>query len=198
MSIKVYDGMRGTISDPFELAKLIREVLEPLYFEAYGKLVDHARAEYKRSEGKATIKSIFELSSDEWDKNIRHVVYVPNQVHAAIRAAQENSHWTFSDLAVGYEVSILPNGVGGNPLVLVFGELARPYRDKILQAGVVESYGYWDSSDPEEELTVKEWKERKQAWSVIFDSPPAEVGLGFSFPSAMESELSLAQSRSTN
>lgn len=180
MSTKIYDGLRGTIEDPFELAAAMRFVLEREFHERFRGLAD---AMEKLDPGE-----LAEALGGQADKPLQKA-RIPSALHEAIQRVQESKTWTMSPLAIGYEVCLLPNGAGGAPLAMVYGETAGHYRALLLKTGVVEQYGYWDNTDPEEGVSEDDWATRKLAWTPIFNHAPSEIGLSFTHPSSIASEL---------
>lgn len=198
MSTKIYNGLRGCVSDPFDLAASIRSVLEPVFFSAFTNAVDLAYDKFETSDAKKlTMGELWEVEEPFASQSINRYE-VPKRLHDLIGRLHKSTAWTFSELDFAYEAVLLPNPTGANPLVMVFGEGAEVYRKMLTETGVVEPYPYWDNSDPEEGVTDEEWSQRSYAWTCVKDNAPSAVGLSISYPSAMDSELNLSKYRKTN
>lgn len=183
MSIKIHSGLRATIKDPFLLGAKIREVLEPEFHKSFESLYAQAKAAPEGS----TWDSVFYCG----DYGVIENHSVDHFLYKIVKSLHENARHTFTDLDIGYNVTMMPNAAGGNPLVLVFGENQRKYTKLLIEAGVVEKYGYWDNADEDEDVTKEEWEERKQAWMVLDSAAPSEVGLEIQFPSEIATAVNL-------
>ena len=197
MSIKIYDGLICHDSDPLSASMKIRALLEPEFFQRFAAAVSTVTDAYEADPDRLLNDLLGEQFSGEawngaaWSEPCRHRVYIPKFVHEAVSQLYRSAQWTFSDLDFGYEVLFLPNGSGGNPLLMLCGEQRDHYRELLLEGELVEPYGYWNNGDPDEGVSKKGWKLRRQAWSWTFDRAPREVGLLLPFPGATASELSL-------
>jgi hypothetical protein len=74
-------------------------------------------------------------------------------------------------------ISILP--FEGKVYGLVFAE--QPFlREMVAEQPWIEAYGFWDSTDPDENVPREEWEERQRVWSAILERRYiAPVHLGF-------------------
>lgn len=182
MSIKIHNGLRATVSDPFLLGTKIREVLEPEFHKSFRSFYTKAKTAPEGS----TWDSVFYCGDESVIPNhsVDHFLY------KIVKSLHESTCHTFTDLDIGYNVTMMPNSAGVMPLVLVFGENQRHYTELLIEAGVVEEYGYWDNAD-EEDLTKEEFEERKQAWMILDSDAPSEVGLEIQFPSGISTFVNL-------
>lgn len=187
MSTTIYDGMIAVDADPFTAARRIREVLEPRFFKAF--------LEIRASLHALPAGSTWADSGRFDDDRIIEPRRIDVDLHGKIMDLHRSTEWTFTTADIGYDVTLLPNGAGGEPLVLVFGEQARLYAQDLRGAGVTREYGYWDNSDRPEDVTAAQWKVRRQAWSGVFDASPAQVGLGFSCPGWVECAMEVLRDR---
>lgn len=182
MSLTIYDGLRATTSDPFEVARQIRSILEP---EFHSKFKD-AYEKAKLNKGKKWSEVFFiEKDSVISDRMIDFELY------RIVKKLHRNARHTFSDLDFAYDVLLYKNAAGGNPLILVFGENARHYRELLISAGVVEDYGYWDNSDEDEDVSPEEWETRKIAWSDFADISTGSNSLMIPIPDSIETSVKL-------
>lgn len=161
MSIKIYDGMISTATDPFDAAKLIREALEPLFFAKFVSLLP--------------------------DTSMRSI----DDLYQEVEKLHASPTYTFDDRSIFYDVTLLPNAKGGNPLVLLFSENKNEYNEALLAAGAVREFGYWDNSDPDDDVSAEEWEYRKLAWSNLLDpaATPARIGLELSAPDKITTSI---------
>lgn len=162
MSIKIYDGLRAVgRSDIFDTAEEIRTALDAAFFAAMDKALGTLGSNAPKSYA---------------------------AVHRRIVELDHEPTWTFDPLDIAYTATLLRGRDW--PLLLITGEKAGRYTESLVEAGVVERYGYWDNSDPEEGLTEQEWGLRRQDWGRAlsrqglsdFDLSPAEAGLAISSP----------------
>ena len=190
MSITIYDGLLARDSSPFAAARALRGVLEPEFLRRFKELADHCRDEILATP-EVTWEELVGRRGPKAKELAVETRSLEHSLHGIISELHESSDYTFSPAAISYNVALLENKAEGNPLVLVFGEHARAYRELLLQAGVVSAYGYWDNSDPDEDVSEAEWDERARAWTVIGDSAPSEVGLEFFYPSYLQTAIAL-------
>jgi len=188
MSTKIYDGLRATDFNPFDVAKNIRAVMEPIFHEEF---TNHLKLAQSR-EGE-TWGRVFDLPHTpyyaKWvDKVIKFKPWdTTDDLHELLELLQHSKVHTFSSLDFGYEVGLFKNITPGDtrPLILIYAErLKYKYIDALKEQHVVTEYGYWNNTDQPDELTEAEWKEREKAWDA-FDIP-AHAGLFFNHPSAFD------------
>lgn len=194
MSIKIHDGLRATEQDVFQAARAARAVLEPAFFKKFKALVDKAKAA-----AAANPEATWDEALDLWGEGsysdhpiLSHRGGVDCGVYGLLDELSRVSTHTLSEVDIAYEVCFLENPTGGAPLVLVFGEQARLWRGLLLASGVVETYGYWDNADAEEDLSSEAWEERRLAWSVLKDKSANQVGLSLTHPGKIESVMSVS------
>ena len=178
MSTKIYDGLISTTSDVFELNRKIRQVLEPVFLGKFYNIYETVNSLPNDASWSDTGGLFY--GADEIDKN-DYVLY------EKILKLHKTSMHTFSGADIMYDVLIIENFGNGNPLVMVFGEKSQEYIELLKTAGVVEEYGYWDNSDPDETVSDEEWETRKNAWKTLDDKAPSEVGLLVSSPLRLQS-----------
>lgn len=176
MSAKIYDGLISTEPDLFKLGDQIRHVLEPLFIVEFGSI--YQEIQDIPEGGKWSDSSLFfrenELIPDERTVEL---------IYDKVEQLNDSPMRTLSDADICYSVCVLKNMGGGNPLVMVFGENSREYTNALLESGVVKEYGYWDNSDPDEDLSEDEWDKRKIAWGELLgNNAPSEVSLEISYP----------------
>lgn len=182
MSIKIYEGMIGTSSDPFQVADAIRGVLEPVFYKKFFGYVDEAST----LETKEEFEERFFIPSNLEGVNVwgeaDYKFATLDTIWKYVDVLSRYNVHTYSELDFSYNVSIVPNKTEGNPLVLVFSEYS--YYNDLISSGVVEEFGYWDNSDPDGDITDAEWEAREKAWGyrIEDDKSPSECGLQFSSP----------------
>lgn len=185
MSIKLYEGMIGTSSDPFQVADAIRGVLEPIFYKKFFGYVDEAST----LETKEEFEERFYIPDNIEKVNVwgesGYKSHTLDIVWGYVNALSRSNSRTFSELDFSYNVSIIPNKTEGNPLVLIFSEYN--YYTDLINSGVVEEFGYWNNSDPGGDITESEWEARERAWGYLIedDKSPSECGLQFSSPGRM-------------
>lgn len=186
MSIKIYDGLRAAIKEPFELAEQIQNVLDPVFLEYFKSAYIEAKSSLE-SDPASTWESIFHTGgTKEIDK-----YSIDFDLYQIVENLQKSDRFTYSKLDFGYELTLHSNATGGNPLVLIFGTKSREYAELLINAGVLEEYGYWNNTDMAEGVSLEEWEEREIAWSKFADPKLDYRGLVVSMPSRIESCVSL-------
>lgn len=192
MSTKIYDGMIAVDKNPFTVMQRIKEVIEPMFYEQYFAAYEMVRAEFDKGEESKTWLELFgpfPTADDryaEWDRKISEDAkfLLDTKLYKLIEALQDDPKHTFTSLDFAYRVILLPNGrgAGAHPLVLLFSERGgSEYRSALVDADVLEEYGYWDNTDQPDEITDKEWRHRKRAWDTL--DVPADDGLLINTPS---------------
>lgn len=183
MSLTIYYGLRATVSDPFEVAKQVRSVLEPAF-----------HAKFKEANDKAE-KNVGALWSDVFvggDKSeIPHEYRISHDLYRIVEEIHRKSEYTFSELNFAYDVVLYQNAAGGNPLVLVFGDNTREYTSLLVESGVVTNYGYWNNTDPEEGVSEKDWNTREKAWEDFADPELVSTALTITIPDSVETTVKL-------
>jgi hypothetical protein len=172
MSIKIYDGLRhpSPTADVFVIARIIRSVLEPMFFDAVEELLANPHIE-------ETSPALLSRRIDE---------------------EHRSPSWSFSDADIGYDVTLLRGA--RFVLVLVHGEKSNRYVEALVKSGGFKPYGYWDNTDPEEGCTDHHWEQRRQEWGIAlsnpttseyFDAAPSEVGLSIRHPGSIITQLEM-------
>jgi hypothetical protein len=182
MSLTIYEGLRATASDPFEVGLQIRSVLEPVFHEKFKAAYEKA----KLNKGVPWSKAFF-VDND----SVIQESTIDLQLYRIVKKLHRDPRHTFSDLDFAYDVLLYKNAAGGNPLILVFGENAREYRELLISAGVAEDYGYWDNSDEDENVSEEDWATRKLAWSDFADISSGNTSLMITIPDSIETSVRL-------
>jgi hypothetical protein len=172
--------------NPFVVQRRIKEVLEPLFHAHMADAIMTAE-----TSAPATWAQTFRLSGaaryDEWRGPITPSDNMAHEVYDLMRLLKGDPVRTFSQLDIGYDALLIPNGRGVTiePLVLVFSERAgEEYRRALIDAGVVREYGYWNNTDGPEGISDREWNQREKAWGKL--DVPASDGLAIAMPTRFE------------
>jgi hypothetical protein len=183
MSLTIYYGLRATTSDPFEVAKEVRSVLEPAF-----------HAKFKEANDKAE-NNVGVLWSDVFllapKTEIPHEYRISHDLYQLVEMMHRKSEYTFSELNFAYDVVLYQNAADGNPLVLVFGDKTREYTELLIESGVVTEYGYWNNTDPEEGVSEEDWAIREKAWSAFAEPELVSTALTISIPDSVETTVKL-------
>lgn len=178
MSAKIYNGLRSTVADPFDFGIKARAVMEDIFFRKA-----EAAVEYLTANPDTDLNRYFGFYKQDFEKGY-------DWEHTVIKAVEQlrkSATHTFSDFDFGYQLALIPNAIpGANPLVLIYSA-ENEYEKALKEAGLVEDYGYWDNSDPDEDVSEEQWDERKKAWGYLLDdnNSPASVGIFISNPEDM-------------
>lgn len=80
-------------------------------------------------------------------------------------------------LPMDFEAVLIPIG-RGKTLILPYGD--RDLSQKFLEMTGARPYGYWDNTDPDEDVSAKEWRQREKDWKKAFGPKmamtPSEAG----------------------
>lgn len=204
MSTKIYDGLIATDLNPFAVHRKIRDVLEPLFHARFAAAVaqaqEHADEPYDLAFPTVRWRSERYQSLAAKKIDARATYQLCDDLYELIVKLQDDPTHTFTDLDFGYHAVLVPNGNGiliHNPLVLVFSEAAgKDYRQALIDAGVVEEYGYWDNSDAPKRLSAAEWEQRETAWDLL--DVPSRDGLNITMPSQFDAWVTYAKKDKTN
>lgn len=187
MSTKIYNGLRATDKNPFTVQRRIKEVLEPLFFAKFDEALKKAVSETGRP-----WETVFEMFPGTKPEPIPEGRFmIADTLYGLIESLYKSTSHTFSPLDFGYEAVLLPNGLGiaREPLVLVFAEHGgEEYRKALVDAGVVEQYGYWDNSDRPKSVNADEWVERRKAWDKL--ETPRKDGMFIMMPGRLDTAWS--------
>jgi len=196
MSTKIHGGLIATDADPFVVATRVREVVQPIYFERFARSLDYVEARATEAPGISWASALYLDEGGRWDVPISTLRFQRvAQLHELVGERQRSMTRTFGPreeyTEIGYDVTILPNGVDGQmPLVLLFSE-DTAYRQALLESEVVEEFGYWDNTDRPDGVSKAQWRAREQAWSVLGHHAPSEVGLTIQHPGLYQTEVGL-------
>lgn len=183
MGLAIYYGLRATVSDPFEVAKQVRSVLEPAFHAKFKEANDRA----EKNIG-ALWSDVFRLGEET---EIPHEYRISHDLYRIVEKMHRKSEYTFSELNFAYDVVLYQNAAGGNPLVLVFGDNTREYTSLLVERDVVTEYGYWNNTDPEEGVSEEEWMTRAKAWSDFAEPELVSTALTITIPDSVETTVKL-------
>jgi hypothetical protein len=180
MSITIYEGLRATETDPFKVGLQVRAVLEPLFFNKVSQLEEKLKAHEDES-----LKRTLMLP-DKLEKGYTEA----HSVFAAVAMLQAHSMRSFSPASIGYGVTLISSANDERVLALVFSE-DHAYQKALIEAGVFEDFGYWSSSDPDEDVSDEDWEYRKASWSYLTEgnASPSSVGLEITYPSIIDYQV---------
>lgn len=182
MSIKIYSGLKATDSNPFLVAKRIRNILEQNFLKEWKNIVENVAGLPEGAVWSDTEGYFFGNEPVERDP-----YFIYNKI---VKLNEEDDSFAGADIY--YHVVIVENANGGNPLVLIYGNKSTENTQLLIDAGVVTEYGYWDNTDIEEGITAEEWAERKKAWSNLdSELSPAEIGLTIEPPARLTATFHL-------
>lgn len=150
MSTKIYDGVR------FPRARL-GEFVECVTKKGREKILRRARElvealDMDSEEMQARVQAYPGKSA--WEHRVDEVMTRIG------RAADESIRNPFFDMECGWRVWVPTSGRW---------ILAKPYGEGVNQPKLpewVQSYGYWDNTDPEEGVSDREWERRKKDWDI--------------------------------
>lgn len=186
MSVKIYEGLRSTISDPFEAGIAARKVMEPIFFDKIDEIIQRIN-----DDPAVSVKEKMHLDFNPEAVRKSKGYSKGDDIALAftiMETLKESSTWTFTGFDVMYDLVIMPNGITGFPPLAQIFVNDNIYLKPLLESGVFEDHGYWDNTDPEEDA---DWDERRQEWSRLIDEKhtPASLGLTVSSPGSISYRL---------
>ena len=188
MSIKIYDGMKSYTKDVFKLSSDIRDVLEPIFLNKFFKIYSDYLELFSESKTSIPLNIIPEYFWESTEKVSKS--RLDFDLYNYIKNLHEKAAFSFSSADIFYDVVLIQNGIEDEaPLVLMFGESSREYEDELKKKGILKDYGYWDNSDPDENVSDEEWDKRRLEWSNLFYAAPSEIGLTINCPGRMQTSI---------
>lgn len=180
MSTKIYTAYRAVSTDPFEVGRQIRKLFNPIFFKGVMKI-----EETIESRPEDTLQDIFWLP-----KPLKKGRWIEKSAFDVIETLKNQSTHTFSDADISYEVVLMPSAADNRVLLIVFSECGL-YEKALDKSELFEDFGYWDNTDPDEDVTEAEWKHREKSWGYLIedDETPASIGLSITNPGSMAYEL---------
>lgn len=165
MSIKIYNGLKCKTSD-------MQKAIDFLHEQMYSNAIARAK----------NIKSIFEKEPERWYKRYVETRYagreeakedfklfseecpewIPTYYAMCLttRSSQTRSISPF-DIDCSFNMFI----VGKKCLIIPYGPEKISFA-KLPNDGLIEEYGYWNNTDEPEDVTMRQWKQRKKDWEV--------------------------------
>lgn len=153
MSTKIFGGVRFQLSRLGEFVEQARIRGLRLVEKRAVELLKHA-PEPKLSKNDRRLDSKALASTIRWRK--------ANKLVELIGLAAKEPERSPFDLTFGWNVFVPPGG--RFVLATPWGSLDRESR-KCLPKWV-ESYGYWDNTDPPKDVSSREWRQRERDWEI--------------------------------
>lgn len=173
MTTKIYDGLRAVSSDPFEVARQTKAVIEPLFFKQVKRLTNIIEDNARNS-----LQDVFDLPEplDEPQTSEK-------KIFAVIDFLYRYPSKTSSTGDVGYEIILMRSARGDDRILGLLVSEKSIYRKALIEAGVFKEYGYWDNSKAKKGVSEAAWKRRGQSWSELTkNNTPASIGLAIHHP----------------
>ena len=173
MSIKIYEGLKTDITDIYRLNKL---------FQNYKSIIlEEFHQEVLRNIGKTMARRhdryVFGFEDEEPELRPMKIMY-----HIADRCREAQSKGE-RDPEFDYSCHVRYYPSTNKILMLVSAE-KRFYYYSLRDMPEVSKYGYWDSTDKDEEVSDSEWEQSRKDWDVVRDQFPLSFLLfdSYEFP----------------
>ena len=180
MSTKIYNGTAITAEfTPVTLREFLHEYynkVKPLVVQEYEKLIVQNCVAFMdevsvRTSSKFSIKECNELGLDK--KVGKHSVSFFDFVLSTMRLIKEAEKSSYRDTVYDFECFVDIYSIRNDfHLAYIFGEKDFYLKTWKEMHNVID-YGYWNNSDPPEDVSDNEWEERKNNWNQYLDSPPS-------------------------
>lgn len=184
MSTKIYNGYRlpnFTLRELNNWMKDARKVIQPLAQELYTELVVNIATNI------LDIKTLYPNSYKERiEKNYSEITkhssalsvaerYIREQMRQIQITQERNPKYDF-------ECTVYAIPIQDSILLLFYSEQAE-FESVFSKLPMVEYYGYWNNTDPDEECTEEQWEKRKRDWEEALGGDglgvPSECGMSF-------------------
>lgn len=173
MSIKIYSGalLERDLSllDARGMALKIRPIFDAHVEQKQAELV-FKRAVRAHDDA---LSGAFEMSEDVSD----HSCPAGEGLACLSEARDQHKKGIAGWLPMNFEAVLIPIGKG-KTLILPYGE--QDLCQKLLEMTGARPYGYWDNTDPDEDVTAREWRQRESDWKKALgpkmNMSPSEAG----------------------
>ncbi|WP_087865757.1 hypothetical protein [Comamonas thiooxydans] len=171
MSTKVFTGLRFLTKDIGELGRLLRNVSPAIYALQ--------QAQLNRFLVHSTLALLEGPDAQPGTASPGRAETISQVILARYyeRVAKVKSSLR-RDPAIDSEVLITCGISDGRILGLVRSELSNHVIQVLVTAAVAESYNYWNSDEPDPEVSASEWESRRQAWDRVLEP---SAGMMFSY-----------------
>ena len=181
MSIKLYDGLMTRSTSLYDINAMLlalKPSLKKVAANDYRKLFAKTLVEFSYSVKYDVNITSYDIVPTEWKAEEKSAMVF---IALALRkAAQKTANATllsdcWVDLDFNVSVSLLP--LPDKTLMIPFSQNQRLI-SVLSDAEGIEKYGYWNNTDPEEEVSSKSWETRKREWNAVLPGIgiPAENG----------------------
>ena len=200
LSIKQYNWILVKDVNPFEIMEEIKKVIEPIFFECMSKNIMTAAQVVIDARGEQVTwndTSFAALEPREGFQYSKKALPAKDRLHRLVgEMVRFTDHLhkinsvTFSPADIGYTVCMLPGPDAGDVVFRVFSEL-KTYNDALKTSGLGEDFSYWDNVDKDDHLPDEEWENRKNYWGNMPRKAFSDMGLSFSHPTVVETQMAL-------
>lgn len=200
MSIKQYHWILVENADLFELMDKIKQVIEPVFFEKMSENIMIAADAVLNADGKEITwndtplmamepNRCFQYSKEKLPAKDRLPRLVGEVISFSNHLSKINSV-TFSKADIGYEVTMLPGPSKGDVVFRVFSEI-NDYNKALSTQNLGKDFSYWNNVDKDDNISDEDWIARKKYWENFPDKAIGSLGLSFSNPTVIETNISL-------
>jgi hypothetical protein len=185
MSTKIFNGYKINLEDGetlFDLVKKVRAALEPVYMEQYGRLMGAMACcfadAWERGEEMVLPGPAGKDRSGKVHKVGAHPLVEAMQVLEAYKKEISTSGQRNPGVDLSCDVAFLEDPSDKGVYALFYSE-QREYTTAWESLSEVAEYGYWNNTDPPENMSDEEWVARSQTWerAMNLDEPPSRLGL---------------------
>lgn len=200
MSIKQYHWILVENADLFELMDKIKQVIEPIFFEKMSENIMIAADAVLNAGGKEITwndtplmaiepNRCFQYSKEKLPAKDR-LHWLVGEVISFSNHLNKINSVTFSKADIGYEVSVLPGPSKGDVIFRVFSEM-NDYNEALSNQNLGADFSYWNNVDKDDNISDEDWSVRENYWKNFPDKSIASMGLSFSNPTVIETNIAL-------
>ncbi len=171
MSTKIYYGFRVQTSDPKEIIKLVKDYRKKYWsLDARKKKIEflHSIVSHITDPEKLVMYGEFgyEMNAYTMAENLWH----------KMRGEIKKTGYRNSMVDTDFQIVVFPHETVF--LGIVYTESSKWFRKWLKMPGVSE-YGYWNNTDPPDDVSEEEWENRGKVWNEVLGSSGVPATSGF-------------------
>jgi hypothetical protein len=174
MSTKIYDGLRMTDIPTLNVLRTRIQKLRTQAYEIIERLVLQRVAENcsKYVDQIALGKKVYALTSSYDMSILGAVINTVEERHVAVEKTKRRD----PECDFHFEICIIP--IKDKVLILPYTEQIE-LMNLIKNQKYIKSYGYWNNTDPDDEVSDEEWEQREEDWNAALTGIGIPVENGF-------------------
>jgi hypothetical protein len=179
MSTKIYTGFKLKTTDMAEIHERISQIRKLVEEDTNQKIASNMAAECASLYDKRTM-----------DASLDRTISVYQAVFGEIaRRQMEVKQRQVKDPTVDFSMSVTLFPFEGEFYGMLYTVQPEYGMLWFKQEDFVEPFMYWNNTDPAEDCTEEEWRERERVWEAIFAEQPVPALNGFTYEIALDYNL---------